>query len=111
MKNNKFGQEYNAGRIDYRNDMGQTLQDLLTRHDATFEHNLSFKKFKENYGLAVRADAQFRDNTPKPVWEWKRSVLGQDRDGDVLCNPEDVKQTPGQCQPKGWWLPGKTRSA
>ena len=85
----KFGCEYNAGRIDMRGRSERALEKLLA-DETTFNHNLSYKCFKKNYGDARRSDRQFES---EEVWEWKRRVLNEGTDRDLVCNPEGVEPT------------------
>ena len=84
----KFGCKYNAGRIDMRGRSERALDKLLA-DETTFNHNLSYKCFKKNYGDACRSDRQFES---EEVWEWKRRVLNEGTDRYFLCNPEDIKK-------------------
>jgi len=89
----KFGYEYNAGRIDMRTNVNDALQNILCggpESEESFTHNLSYKAYKTHYGEACRSDAQFQR---EDVWEWKRSVLRGNGPEEILCNPEDVEAT------------------
>ena len=88
-----FGQEYNAGCIDYRNsdlDRGKLRSIFASgrEEESFFAANLSAKRFKKNYGPAVEKDAHlFR----KGCMEWRRNVaVGREIYGEALCNPQDV---------------------
>ena len=88
-----LGNEYNAGRIDYRNkeiDRGH-LKNLFAEaplDDSFFKKNMCAKRFKGNYGAAVEKDANlFKSGST----EWQRTImLNGKMCGEVLCNPEDV---------------------
>ena len=85
---NKFGTEYNAGRIDYRNSDADraVIFQLLSGKTIFFAANMCAKRFRNSYGSAVAGDEMlFRDH----CWEWRQVVQGQS-DSEVICNPEDV---------------------
>ena len=88
-----FGEEYNAGCIDYRNkDQDRAhLRNLFASaksDDSFFAKNLCAKRFRKNYGAAVEKDAHlFQEGCT----EWRRVLaVGGKAYGEVLCNPEDV---------------------
>ena len=88
-----FGEEYNAGCIDYRNkdrdrDHLRNLFASATSDESFFAKNLCAKRFKKNYGKAVEKDAQlFQEGCT----EWRRNVaVGKEIYGEALCNPQDV---------------------
>ena len=88
-----FGQEYNAGCIDYRNsdlDRGKLRSIFASgkEEESIFAVNLCAKRFKKNYGPAVEKDAHlFQEGCT----EWRRSVaVGREIYGEALCNPQDV---------------------
>ena len=85
----KFGEKYNAGRIDFRTNADQALNKLCCSPSA-FDHNLSYSAFKRNYGFACRSDVQFQTDD---VWEWRRTAMHDSCKEDMLCNPEDVEAT------------------
>ena len=90
----KFGNEYNAGRIDYRNksEDRKVLSRLLpTNKDGEnfFTMNLCAKRFRNNYGAAIEKDPHgVRENSN----EWRRTLFSQAdaTDKECICNPEDV---------------------
>ena len=91
---NKYGQEYNAGRIDYRvsPDDREKLQELLCEDSKFFINNLCYKRFKGLYGEAVSADEHLKS---EDSWEWRRRIPSKDgKSGEALCNPEDVIPSP-----------------
>ena len=97
---NAFGEEYNAGRIDYRNkELDRAhLKNLFAEarsEDSFFDKNLCAKRYKQNYGAAVEKDADlFKENNI----EWQRIVTIEGAAcGEVLCNPEDV-QSSSRCK-------------
>jgi len=89
----KFGKEYNAGRIDYRNN---DLDRVLLRNifsnagteDSFFSRNLCSKRFRSNYGSAVEQDPHL---SQADCYEWRRFVHNSNAlPVEILCNPEDV---------------------
>jgi hypothetical protein len=97
----KYGKEYNAGRIDYRvpNKDRSLLQDMFQadeKEDSFFDHNLSYKKIKKAYGNASARDPELNKETRT---EWNAQVLQKDGSSEeALCNPEDVKLC-SECTP------------
>ena len=89
----KYGKEYNAGRIDYRNNEVDRvhLSNLFSEADfdsSFFTKNLCAKRFKKCYGAAVEKDPML---FTEGCYEWRRSVVSNGRVcGEALCNPEDV---------------------
>ena len=83
----KFGREYNAGRIDYRNkdeDL-QILGKLLTGKESAredfYDMNLCAKRFRSNYGAAIRDADMVGQNDS---WEWRRTVHAATGQGTLL---------------------------
>ena len=66
-----FGEEYNAGRIDYRNkDVDRAhLKNLFAEaklDDSFFSKKLCAKRYEQNYGAAVEKDADlFQEGSVK----------------------------------------------
>ena len=96
----KFGEEYHAGRIDYRNNVKDRvhLRNIFAdaHSDSSFyAKNLCAKRFRRNYGDAVEKDPLlFKSGST----EWQRNVFnGRKICGEVLCNPEDVMAS-SRCQ-------------
>ena len=90
---NKYGQEYNAGRIDYRINTKdrEKLQEIFCGTSEFFINNLSFKRFRGLYGSAVQSDRHINGNSSN---EWRRRLKLQDGTfAEALCNPEDVVQS------------------
>ena len=89
-----FGKEFNAGRIDYRVSYKEraVLREILSADDSSkslFNRNLSYKRFKANYGSAVQLDPNL--NTENRI-EWNREVAQEDGSfEEILCNAEDVR--------------------
>jgi hypothetical protein len=97
----KYGKEYNAGRIDYRvsNKDRSLLQDMFQadeKENSFFDHNLSHKRFKKIYGNASAQDPELNKETRT---EWNAQVLQEDGSSEeALCKPEDVKLC-SECTP------------
>ena len=68
----KFGEPQVKGKLAYRSDKRQMLQKILTHSDYSkaWEHNLSYKRFKDRFGDAVSTDPHMQAGT----FEWKRKI-------------------------------------
>lgn len=84
----KFGKQVSRGTIDYRNQFGDVLHRLFndTEYDDLWQYNLSWKRFKNRFGVAVASDPGLQEN----VIEWRRQVVRNGKREEALCCPEDV---------------------
>ena len=89
----KFGRPARKGTIDYRSSKKQReqLQSMLhsASHNQFFTSNLSYKKFRNDYGEASSTDPHLQDG----VYEWKRKIKRPGTE-EIICCPEDVRRTP-----------------
>ena len=91
----KYGVEYNAGRIDYRNKDAdrKVLSRLLPSNndgESFFGMNLCAKRFRTNYAAAIEQDSHGVRETSN---EWRRTLFSQGKttEKECICNPEDVE--------------------
>ena len=90
----KFGARQQKGDISYRDDEKLLRDKLLTHKDKSpaWQHNCSLKRFKTQFGDAVRTDPHMNENS----YEWKRKVNDHGEVAEAMCCPEDVQKSP-QC--------------
>ena len=92
----KFGRPAHKGNIRHRKDAKYKkvlLQIIAGDSDAASEAswnaNLSAKRFKDHFGEAVAVDPGMQDGS----WEWFRNVRRRGGVHRVLCCPEDVRRS------------------
>ena len=75
---NKYGEPFEKGDISFRDSFSKFLDIMLHGegdreeiYDRTWDYNMSWKKFRTNYGSAVDSDPTLQEGS----WEWKRKTL------------------------------------
>ena len=68
------------------------LHKILTHSSYAFswEHNLSYTRFKDRFGEAVAADPELQHG----IFEWKRKVQRSSGSEEAFCCPQDVRRSP-----------------
>ena len=86
----KFGHPVPKGGISYRSNRREMLHKILTHSSYAFswEHNLSYKRFKDRFGEAVAADPDLQHG----IFEWKRKVQRSSGSEEAFCCPQDVRR-------------------
>ena len=87
------------GAIDYRTEERVALHRILehSRKGKSWDHNFSYKRFKDRFWKAVSTDAHLQEG----CFEWTRKVLRCGKIEEVICCPEDVRVSSG-CDHDEW---------